>query len=82
MLLERRLRDGIHNGSITVMFRRWRRCQVLAGGRYRTGLDLIEVDPERGCIPQDIIERYQKETQRKVERAAARPGMRPGRTRT
>jgi hypothetical protein len=41
---ERRLREGIADGSITVAFRRWRRPQVVAGGRYWTGLDLIEVD--------------------------------------
>ena len=40
---ERRLRDGIHDGSITVTFRRWRRSQVVAGGRYRTGIDMVEV---------------------------------------
>jgi hypothetical protein len=43
MLFERRLREGIHDGSITVTFRRWQRTQVIAGGRYRTGLDMIEV---------------------------------------
>src|SRR5262249_22360617 len=32
-----RLRDGLSDGSITVAFRRWRRPQVLAGRRYRTG---------------------------------------------
>jgi hypothetical protein len=42
MLLEARLRDGIHDGSITVVFRRWQRGQV-AGGRYRTGRDMVEV---------------------------------------
>ena len=44
MLFERRLRDGIHAGLVVVAFRRWRRCQVVSGHRYRTGLDLIEVD--------------------------------------
>ncbi|MGN6380344.1 MAG: hypothetical protein ACTHNU_15425 [Gaiellales bacterium] len=43
MLFEQRLRDGIHDGTITVAFRRWRRPQVAAGGRYRTGLDRIEM---------------------------------------
>ena len=37
MLFERRLRDGLIDGSITTAFRRWRRCQVVAGGRYRLG---------------------------------------------
>jgi biotin operon repressor len=44
MLFERRLRDGIHDGRITLAFRRWQRCQARAGHRYRTGLDLVEVE--------------------------------------
>src|SRR5262245_9653503 len=43
MLFEQRLRDGIHSGSITLTFRRWRRSQVVPGGRYRTGIDMVEV---------------------------------------
>ncbi|MEJ3748894.1 hypothetical protein WEI85_37175 [Actinomycetes bacterium KLBMP 9797] len=43
MLFERRLRDGIADGSITVAIRRWRRPQVVAGRRYRTGNDIIEM---------------------------------------
>jgi len=39
VLFEKRLRDGIHAGRITVTFRRWRRPQVRPGGRYRTGAD-------------------------------------------
>jgi hypothetical protein len=41
---ERRLRDGIADGSVTVVFRRWRRVQVVAGHRYRTGTSMIEVE--------------------------------------
>ena len=44
MLFEQRLREGIHQGHITVALRRWKRSQVVAGHRYRTGLDLIEVE--------------------------------------
>jgi hypothetical protein len=44
MLFERRLRDGIADGSVSVMFRRWRRTQAVAGHRYRTGRSMIEVD--------------------------------------
>lgn len=44
MLFEQRLREGIHRGDLTVAFRRWRRCQVVPGHRYRTGLDLVEVE--------------------------------------
>jgi hypothetical protein len=44
VLFEQRLREGISAGTITMTFRRWRRSQVVAGGRYRTGVDIIEVD--------------------------------------
>jgi hypothetical protein len=44
MLFEQRLRDGIADGSITAAYRRWRRPQVLAGRRYRTGDGLVEVE--------------------------------------
>jgi hypothetical protein len=43
VLFERRLREGIADGTIAVAFRRWRRPQVLAGRRYRTGNGLAEV---------------------------------------
>jgi hypothetical protein len=44
MRFEQRLRESIHDGSITVTFRRWKRHQVVPGGRYRTGTGLVEVD--------------------------------------
>jgi hypothetical protein len=37
VLFERRLREGIQDGSITVAFRRWKRSQVVAGHRYCMG---------------------------------------------
>ena len=43
MLFEARLREGISTGTISMAFRRWRRRQVVAGGRYRTGVDIVEV---------------------------------------
>jgi hypothetical protein len=43
VLFEARLRRGLADGSITVTFRRWKRPQVVAGGRYRTGEGLVEV---------------------------------------
>jgi biotin operon repressor len=43
VLFERRLREGIRDGTVSLAFRRWRRCQVVAGRRYRTGLGLTEV---------------------------------------
>ena len=54
MLFERRLREGIHEGRIVLTFRRWHRCQVVAGHRYRTGSDIIEVDAVDLVTPQDI----------------------------
>lgn len=44
MLLERRAREGILSGEVTVLYRRWRRPQVVAGRHYRTAAGLIAVD--------------------------------------
>jgi hypothetical protein len=44
VLLERRAREGILAGTVTVLYRRWRRPQVLAGRNYRTAAGLIAVD--------------------------------------
>ena len=44
MRFEQRLRDGIHSGAIVLSFRRWKRCQVVPGRRYRTGIDMVEVE--------------------------------------
>jgi hypothetical protein len=41
---EQRLQDGIHSGAIVVAFRRWKRSQVVPGRRYRTGIDVVEVE--------------------------------------
>jgi hypothetical protein len=41
---EQRLRDGIHSGDIVLAFRRWKRSQVVPGHRYRTGIDMVEVE--------------------------------------
>lgn len=44
MLLEQRARDGILAGTITLLFRRWRSPQVVAGRRYRTTAGLLDVE--------------------------------------
>lgn len=44
MLVERRAREGILDGSVTVLFRRWRRPQAVAGRVYRTAAGRIAVD--------------------------------------
>jgi len=54
VLFERRLREGIHEGRIVLTFRRWHRCQAVAGHRYRTGSDIIEVDAVDLVTPRDI----------------------------
>jgi biotin operon repressor len=41
VLFEQRLRQGLHDGSITLAYRRWRRPQVVAGHHYRTRLDMV-----------------------------------------
>jgi hypothetical protein len=43
VLFERRLQDGLADGSITVALRRWKRTQVVAGRRYRSPRGLVEV---------------------------------------
>ncbi len=42
--------DGLADGSITVTFRRWKRCQVIVGNHYRSTAGMLEVD---SC---DVIE--------------------------
>jgi hypothetical protein len=54
VLFERRLREGIHDGRVVLAFRRWQRSQVVAGHRYRTGLDLAEVTAVDLISPDDI----------------------------
>jgi hypothetical protein len=44
MLFERRLQEGLLDGSIQVAFRRWKRPQVSAGRRYRSPIGMVEVD--------------------------------------
>lgn len=36
--------DGLADGSITVTFRRWKRCQVIVGNQYRSAAGMLEVD--------------------------------------
>jgi biotin operon repressor len=51
---EPRLRQGLHDGSITVAFRRWRRCQVVAGHRYRTGQGMVTAEAVAVITPAEI----------------------------
>ncbi|MGH3757046.1 hypothetical protein [Actinophytocola sp.] len=54
MLIEKRLHAGIRDGSITVMFRRWRRRQVTAGNVYRTPAGRIVVESANEVSPTRI----------------------------
>jgi hypothetical protein len=54
VLFEQRLREGLAEGTITMAFRRWRRPQVVAGHRYRTGIGLAEVTAVDVVTPADI----------------------------
>lgn len=53
MQVQARYREPIAAGSVTVLFRRWQRCQVVAGRTYRTAAGRLEitsvtvVDPAR-----------------------------------
>jgi hypothetical protein len=44
VLIERRLHAGIRDGTVTVLFRRWRRRQVTPGNVYRTAAGRIIVE--------------------------------------
>src|SRR5215469_11286306 len=54
MRFEGRLREGIERGTIELAFRRWKRSQVVAGHRYRTGTSMVEVDAVDVVTPADI----------------------------
>lgn len=77
LLFEARLREGIHDGSITMTFRRWRRSQVVAGGRYRTGLDMIEVDRVDTVTPSAISHAVADRQLARRRRVGARRVTRP-----
>ena len=54
MRFEARLREGIEQGTIALAFRRWKRRQVVAGHRYRTGTGMVEVVAVDVVTPADI----------------------------
>jgi hypothetical protein len=56
MLFERRLREGISEGSITAALRRWRRPQAVAGRYYRTGADIVEMASVEPVNPADLTD--------------------------
>ena len=43
MLFQRRILEGLRDGSVTLAFRRWRRARVRSGTRMRTAVGVLEV---------------------------------------
>ncbi len=56
MLVERRAREGIFDGSVTVLVRRWRRPQATAGHVYRTAAGRIAVDDVTVIDPEALTD--------------------------
>jgi hypothetical protein len=46
----------IADGSVTITFRRWRRCQAIAGHRYRTPAGIIHVEQVDVVAAADITD--------------------------
>jgi biotin operon repressor len=61
VLFEQRLREGLHDGSITLAFRRWRRPQVVAGHHYRTGTDMVCAEAIERVAPAEITRAQARE---------------------
>lgn len=57
MLFNRRFREGIAEGKITVAFRRWRRPTVRTGGSLRFGEVVLAIDSVEPIEPADITRR-------------------------
>ena len=56
MLFQLRWREPIEAGEVDLTFRRWRRCQVVAGRRYRTAVGMLEVDHVSAVEPDDVTD--------------------------
>ncbi len=54
MLIPARFREPIERGEVTLTFRRWKRCQVVAGHTYRTAAGRIVVDAVEVVDPDAI----------------------------
>lgn len=60
MLFEARFGPGIADGSVSLTFRRWKRCQATAGKTYRTAAGRIEVETVDIVDPASITDREAK----------------------
>jgi hypothetical protein len=61
MQFEPRLRQGLHDGSITVALRRWRRSQVVAGHQYRTGAGMVQAESIAAITLADITDKLARQ---------------------
>jgi hypothetical protein len=62
MLFEQRFWALIADGSVTLTFRRWRRCQAVAGRRYRTPGGIIEVERVDVVVAEKITDREARQS--------------------
>jgi hypothetical protein len=60
--------DGLADETITVTFRRWKRCQVIVGNQYRSTAGMLEVD---ACDVIDEDEINDADAQRAGRQSAA-----------
>ena len=51
-----RFREPIADGSVTLTFRRWKRCQAIAGHQYRTAAGRLEVEDVTVVEPKSITD--------------------------
>jgi hypothetical protein len=74
----RDLRDNVIAGDITVSFRLWQRPKVRAGGRYRVGPAVIEVDSVElvpfAAITTDDVRRSGEPDREQLRHRAAHAG--------
>jgi len=54
VLIQAHFRDPIARGEVTLTFRRWKRCQVVAGHTYRTAAGRIVVDAIEVVDPRHV----------------------------
>lgn len=57
MLLKRRFLDGIAEGAISLVFRRWRKPTVKAGGSLKTAVGVLAIDAVDIVAPATITSR-------------------------
>lgn len=75
MQFSRELHDRVLSGDIRVSFRLWQRAKVKAGGRYRVGSGLIEVDsvellPFSAITPAEVRRAGERDREALRQRAA------------